>query len=501
MPNPNVQFGGSSLVLPGAYSVIDASQLVPASRGLGNVLAILGDATGGQPGVPLYFRNGNDAKAILRSGGLLDAIRFAYDPALAPDRPGADLIVAIRLDPATQSTLALAGSTGTSITLTSVDWGVWTTNIKAKVEAGTTTGKKVTIQYVDAAQGTINEVFDNVAATRAAIIAALNSGIAGQRAASSFVTAAAGADATVPVNVAFTALATGIDGTTTSTQWTNALNALQAVEVHLIVPLTQDQTIVAQVQAHVEQMSGLQFRQERLAFVGSSNNFATNALYLADLQTNAAAIASSRVALCAPGIKRPNANGVLTTYGPEFLAATIAGLVAGQQVGDSPTHKYVKAAGIDFGFTTTDQVSLILAGVTCVEFVRGQGFRVVQGVTTWQQDANPMFREISVRRVGDFLMQDIRRTLEAEFVGGRADSMTLAAMLARVVSRLNQAVADRVIVAYQNVSLSLQSSVARVSFEFSPTEPLNFILITGFALPTSLAVSFTGQASFGGATP
>lgn len=500
MPNPNVSFSGSSLIVPGAFSAIDASQMVSASRGLGNVLAILGDCTGGKPNTPLYFRNGDDAKRVLRSGPLVDAIRMAFDPALSPDVPGADLIVAIRTDPATQSTLNLAGGSGTSITLTSLDYGVWTTSIQVKVESGSSTGKKVTVQYVDTVQGTITEVWDNLA-DRAACINAINLGVSGQRGPSAYVSAVAGSDTTAPVNVAFTPLASGVDGSTTSTQWTNALTALQTENVDIIVPVTQDQTIAAQVKAHVELMSGVKMRMERIAFVGSSNNFSTNALYIADLTTNAAALTSSRVVLCAPGIKRPDANGNLKTYGPEFMAACIAGLVAGQQIGESPTYKFVKAVGLDFGFSYTDLESLLLAGVTPVQFVKDQGFRIAQGITTYQTDANPMYREISVRRVGDYLMKSIRTQLERQFVGGRGDSATIQAMQNTVVSMLSSMIQDRIITAFRNVSISIQSSIARVSFEFSPVEPINYIQITGYAKPGSLAVNYTGQSSFTGATP
>lgn len=498
MPNPNVSFGGSSLVIPGAFSVIDATQMLPASRGLSNVMAILGDCTGGRPGVPLYFRNGDDAKRVLRSGALVDAIRIAYDPADNSDVPGADLIIAIRLDPATQSTLSLLGSVSASLTLTSVDYGVWTTGISVKVEAGSVSGKKVSIKYTDTVQGLITEVWDNIASTRAAILDAINNGIAGQRGPSAYVTAVLAGDTTVPVNVAYTALASGVDGTTTSTQWTNAFTTLQSENVDIIVPVTQDQTVAAQAQAHVDLMSGLKYRAERIAIVGSSNNFATNALYLADLLTNAAALASSRVALVAPGIKRPNVSGVLTTYGPEYMAACIGGLIAGQQIGESPTFKYIKAVGLDFGFTNADLENLLLYGVTPVQFVKDHGFRITQGITTYQSDNNPMFREISVRRVGDYLMKTIRTRLETEFVGGRGDSASIKAMQSRVESTLSSLVADRIITAYRNVAISIQSSIARVSFEFSPVEPINYIEITGYAKPGSLSVSFSGQSGFNG---
>jgi hypothetical protein len=499
MPNPNVSFNGVQLINPGAYSKIDASELVPSSQGLATVVAILGDATGGQPGVPLFFRSGAAAKATLRSGPLLDAIRFAYDPANDGSQGGADLIIAIRTDPATQSSLALAGATGTPVTLTSRDYGAWTTGIQVKVEAGSTSGKKVTIQYVDATLGTITEVYDNQT-NAAAIVTAINSGISGSQGPSQFVTAASTAGTDPLTNIAFTPLAGGVDGTTLSANYTSALNALLLEEVDIIVPVTNDPTITALVQAHVATASTTKGRRERMAIVGGTPaaSFGTTDLYVADLVSKAAALANERVMLVGPGIKRPNSAGVLTTYGPEYLAAIIAGLAAAQAVGETPTGKFIKLVGLDAQFTQGQIETLLLGGVCPVEFVKGQGFKVVQAVTTWQTDNNPIHREWSVRRVGDVLMKDIRRTLNAQFIGARGDATTVQSMLTTVVQRLQRFLSDRALTAFRNVSVSVANTVATVSFEFSPTEPIDYILITGTAKPGSLSATYSGQDSYSG---
>lgn len=499
MPNPNVSFNGAQIINPGAYSKIDASELVPSSKGLATVVAILGDATGGQPGVPLFFRSGASAKAVLRSGNLLDAIRFAYDPANDGSTGGADLVIAIRTDPATQSTLSLAGATGTPVVLTSRDWGLWTTNIQVKVETGSTSGKKVTIQYVDATLGTITEVYDNQA-NSAAVIAAINNGISGGQAPSQFVTAASGTGTDPLTNVVFTNLAGGVDGTTTSTNYTNALNALLLEAVDIVCVVTNDPTITALVQAHVATASTTKGRAERMAVVGGAPaaGFATTDLYVADLVSKAQALANERVMLVGPGIKRPNSSGVVTTYGPEFLAAIIAGLAAALEVGQSPTGKYVKLVGLDAQFSESQIETLLLGGVCPVRFRKDRGFQIVQAVTTWQTDNNPIHREWSVRRVGDVLMKDIRTTLENQFIGARGDATTVNSMLTATVARLQRFLSDRAITAFRNVSITVANTVATVSFEFSPAEPIDYILITGTAKPGSLAATYSGQDTFTG---
>jgi hypothetical protein len=499
MPNPNVNFNGAGIILPGAYSRIDASELVPSSQGLATVVAIVGDCTGGAPGVPQYFRSGDSAKAIFRSGPLLDAIRFAYSPSNDGSQGGADLVIAIRANPATQSTLALAANAGTGITLTSRDYGLWTTGIQAKVEAGSVSGKKITIQYVDPALGTITEVYDNQA-NIAALVAAINNGISNGQAPSQFVTAVAGAGTDPITNAAFASLAGGVEGTTTSTHYTNALTKLELEDVDIVVPVTSDPTITALVKAHCETLSTTKGRKERIAIVGGApgSGFGTTDLYVADLVSKAAALASERVMLVAPGFKRPNGSGVVTAYGSEYLAAMIAGLAAAQEVGQSPTAKFLSLVGLDTQFTQAQQETLLLSGVCPVEFVRNAGFRIVQALTTWQTDANPLHREFSVRRIGDALMKDLRATLNRVFTGARGDATTVQSMLSTVVARLQRYTSDRMITGFRNVSVTVASSVARVAFEFSPVEPINYILITGTAKPGSLAATFTGQDTFNG---
>lgn len=498
MPNPNVVFGGQNIILPGAYSAVKTSELVPSSFGLANRIAIIGECTGGQPNTPLYFRSGDAAKAILRSGDLLDAIRMAYDPSGVADQGGADLIVAIRVNPATQSTLPLAGASGTLLTLTSRDFGAWTTGIQVKVEAGTSSGRKITIQYVDSELGTITEVYDNLANATAAA-AAINSGIANGQPASQFVTAVVGGGTESLALIAFTNLAGGTEGTTTSTQWTAALAKLELEDVDIVVPLSVDPTITAMVKTHVDTMSNMENRKERIAIIGgaAASGFGTTDLYVADLVSKAATLASSRVMLVAPGIKRPNNAGVTTLYGSQFLAAMVAGITAALEIGHSPTHKFVKVVSIDTQFTTGQLKTLLLGGVSPVEFKRDTGFRVVQALTTYQIDANPANRQVSVRRVIDFLMTNIRTRLETEFVGVRADQGTVQSMLNSTVSVLEQAKRDRFITAYRNVTIKIETTgIARVNFEFSPSEAIDYILITAFAKPGSLAATFSGQPNF-----
>jgi hypothetical protein len=140
-----VFFNGQLLVTPTTASFVNDAALANQNLTVGNVIAIIGASTGGQPNVGLSFGNPDDAAAVLQSGELLTAIQKAFAP--SPDTNGPSLVIGIRVNPATQAALALNDATPTPvINLVSTGYGLNTNQIKIKVEAGTTAGKKITTQ-------------------------------------------------------------------------------------------------------------------------------------------------------------------------------------------------------------------------------------------------------------------------------------------------------------------------------------------------------------------
>lgn len=142
----SVFFAGRLLITPTSMSVVDDSGLANKNLTVGNIVALIGPCEGGKPNTALRFGSPSQAKAVLRSGELLDAVLKAFDPSSQTGGPAE--VVAIRVNPAVQSSLVLkdAGSADV-ITLQSTDYGLYTNQIKVKVENATTLGKKVTSQF------------------------------------------------------------------------------------------------------------------------------------------------------------------------------------------------------------------------------------------------------------------------------------------------------------------------------------------------------------------
>jgi len=140
--------------LPGGYSRLDfikgTGGLVSASN-----VVIFGDCRGGKPNTIHWFGSPTEAVDTLRSGALLDAVRhaFAVGGNLVPQKIGA-----WRVNPGTQATRQLKASSNPVIDVTAWDYGLHTNQLKAKLEDGTSSGKKWTVKF----QNNADEVHDNI---------------------------------------------------------------------------------------------------------------------------------------------------------------------------------------------------------------------------------------------------------------------------------------------------------------------------------------------------
>ncbi|SDY39254.1 hypothetical protein [Nitrosomonas sp. Nm58] len=141
-----VFFNGRLWVSPATMSVVDDTAMANKNLSVGNVVALIGRAGGGEPNKALRFGNPSQAIKTLRNGDLLTAVLKAFDPSSQTGGPAE--VVVVRVNPALQSSLVLKdGSANNVITLKSTDYGIHANQIKVKVEAGSVSGKKVTTAY------------------------------------------------------------------------------------------------------------------------------------------------------------------------------------------------------------------------------------------------------------------------------------------------------------------------------------------------------------------
>lgn len=143
-----VFFNGRLWISPATMSAVNDSAMANQNLSVGNLVALIGRSAGGKPNTALRFGSPEEAKATLISGELLDAVLKAFDPSAQTGGPAT--VIAVRVNPAIQSSLTLTDSnTFPVISLVSTDYGLFTNQVKIKIESGSTSGKKVTTQFGD----------------------------------------------------------------------------------------------------------------------------------------------------------------------------------------------------------------------------------------------------------------------------------------------------------------------------------------------------------------
>ena len=159
----SIFFNGRRIVVPQAASKIDASALSTISPSANGIVALIGTSEGGAPltvdtSLSDMTRSGQ-VFTRYRSGDLKTASLFAFEPSTDEAVPnGAQKIVAVKVNPAVQSTATLQDTLPKdSLVLTSRDYGLFTEQINVSVEAGTTIGRKISVVFED-----VVEVFDDV---------------------------------------------------------------------------------------------------------------------------------------------------------------------------------------------------------------------------------------------------------------------------------------------------------------------------------------------------
>lgn len=152
-------YNGRLWISPATMSRIDDTAMANRNLTVGNILAVLGTSEGGEPNAAISFGDPSEAISTLRSGALLDAVLAAFNPSNETDGPSE--VIALRVNPAVQASVNLLdASSNQVIQLKSQDYGLYTNQVKVKVEAGSITGKKVTTQL-----GSAYFVGDNLART------------------------------------------------------------------------------------------------------------------------------------------------------------------------------------------------------------------------------------------------------------------------------------------------------------------------------------------------
>lgn len=277
-------------------------------------------------------------------------------------------------------------------------------------------------------------------------------------------------------NYDFTSLIGGSEGRS-PLSWTPFYDMLARYNITYIVPLTDDLSIIAECQEHVNYMSE-NMGKERRMICGSGNRLTVdNAI------ANAKRLSGDRCQYVYPGMYDLNDSGELELYPAYILAAQHAGRASFLPDGEAATHDHYKMSAIETELEPDEITKLLNAGVVTFELViSGNAYdtssvRLVQDLTTYTSDTNPLYCERAIGITADTLNKDIRDDLDDLLVGKRTTTATLTTARNRVISILQKRKKDEIIVAYKDVTVYKENGAVWVEYSVAPAEPTNFVLV------------------------
>ena len=309
-----------------------------------------------------------------------------------------------------------------------------------------------------------------------------------------FVTATRAANAGAkPAATGFQFLTGGTDGTTTTSDWADAFEVLQSVDVQWLTPVTGDAAIHAMADAHAAYMSNIGLKERRV-ICGTVANTTDAAAIDAAKSLN-----SDRTSLVHIGHYNYDVDGKLTLFPPYISAALLAGMFSGVNPGTPLTNKAIKVRGLERDLRNpTDTDVLINGGVLCLENT-DQGYKVVKSISTWLVNDNYNRVEQSTGVAVDFVARNVRQALDV-LRGTKANPLVLSRAVRIAASPLRELARDEPLgpgvlagneasPAYRNIKASIEGDVLRVEFECSPVIPVNYVLATIYAVPFSGAAA------------
>ena len=298
----------------------------------------------------------------------------------------------------------------------------------------------------------------------------------------------------VPSNTsAFTYLAGGTDGASATTDWQQALDALQAVNCNIIIPITSDAATISMVESHCSYMQ--QNKQERRCFVGGdlqswvSEIARTSAITM--LKTAIKNLNSDLAVHACLGSKHYDPNGKLKLYPAYITAAMYAGMAAGGYPVTPLTRLYLRCYGLEVELRIEEINELINAGgaVPITDLENGAGYVVSRQVTTWGKDTDLYRIEFSVGQGADYIAQQVRKR-HGLLIGKPGTESMDQTIINLTNGVLEQAKRDEIIRDYdpKKTTLRVDGTIRYVDYSAEPILPVNFIFSTYHLQPTTFTI-------------
>lgn len=532
MPS-KVQFGNKSVLEPGAYTrVIGGVTEAPESSSLGTVIIIdtgLGATWGGGAGINGALTQGlgsvyefdslRDFQKWMRGGILWDVAQYIFKPVIA--QRGAQKLLFVSAKTTTQATLSktltngtisvktVAEGTGANGTITSTHLD---TGFAAKLVAGTAdTAKFVWQGWVGTFRGVDN---DNVPLNDIAVastvpelviqspevanITELADWMANDFAFQQWFrlntfTATTGLGNLVSGDLTTYSLSafTGATETYNSTDLDDVLETIGEVDYTFILcdkygVADGIDTENTKIFTHIT----TEAVYEKFMIVGGGKD-ATEFDQSADSSMAMARYYNSAKVFVPHGdIKKVRSGGGFRTYPTIYLAAQIAGRLAGLEPQVPATWKPISVDGVVHELTLKQREKALIGGVMHLKKVQGQ-WVINQEINTMQKNNQMIYPdgtspEGSIMRIASLLNKELKLNAERQFVGQNVAQASPADVKTFVESylilRTAKTNSDNLILNFVNVSVTYSNGDYTISYGFTPNGPVNRLFITGIML-------------------
>lgn len=263
-------------------------------------------------------------------------------------------------------------------------------------------------------------------------------------------------------------LSGGASSAVVLSDWTDALQTIESSDIQIVVAWTNAINEMKEIKRHLPLAA--RAGRERNAWMSVAANTS-----LATLKSDYTQELNDRnIAIVGQSIDVINPRGIKETLAPKYLSLMLAAMQAGSAVGTPLTRKRPDVVDVSGAWDPNrDAADAIRAGVVSLSF-SSLGYRVERSVTTYLEDDNPIFSEVSANESVNASIRGLRSQLDA-LIGTANRSLTANRVTSLAQAQLNRQVQDGTIKAFRDVVVQDQGDTLVVGYTVAAIEPLNFI--------------------------
>ena len=254
----------------------------------------------------------------------------------------------------------------------------------------------------------------------------------------------------------------------TASSWDDALLAIQAADIQIVV--IWDETLVYLQKGITHAAASALSGYERQVWGGTVKDKTLTEIY----DETTALCNNASIAICGQEVQVSDSRGKSVWKDPKWFALMCAGMQAGSPVATPLTSKRPAILDVRQDWDANLYAGDAISKGICVMDRDALGWKITRSVTTYLEDDNPIYSEVSAWESAITSVRSLRASLAIQ-IGNPVYAGTAPRMKSAVEGLLDRQVQDGIIKAWRNVVLEDMGDSIRISYEMAAVEPLNFI--------------------------